>query len=345
MSVRWSCVLLLLGLAACRTPHKSVGVYSLDDDGSSTDRHLQTGSDVGETVTGRMNLPNYADTETATNSARTTASMISHDPALASETLGGRPASAPTSLQSTPAGLQTGEERLAASTNSAVRIGYLPDSANVRTGGSESVAALRIGLPEGPPLLAVTNRSQQHLEIGAALPLKQAAPANPLNFQMGGNQSRPAGASQSTAQINLRTNRNPSSPAPAGQPIHLSLPSGPSSAPRQTVELARLPAGGSIRASQPVSTRVNLPVGDRGIAVDNQGLERPVVIPEVGRGATGVVEAVAQPVDLAPLLAVAHDADWRQRQAERQRAAETARQAERDSLEKSLQQFLQPAAK
>ena len=67
MTGRWSCVVLVLGLAACRTPHKYVSVYSLDDDESSAARQLRAGSDVGETVTGQMNLPNYADTETTTN--------------------------------------------------------------------------------------------------------------------------------------------------------------------------------------------------------------------------------------------------------------------------------------
>lgn len=68
MTGRWPCVVLVLALAACRTPQKNVSVYPLADDESDRASHLHDGSDVGETVTGRMNLPNFADTETTTNS-------------------------------------------------------------------------------------------------------------------------------------------------------------------------------------------------------------------------------------------------------------------------------------
>lgn len=347
MTGRWSCVVLVLGLAACRTPHKNVSVYSLDDDESSAARQLRAGSDVGETVTGRMNLPNYADTETTTNSASATAPSALKEPALSGETPGTNPPPAPAILRPNPGGVPTEAERqLGAAKNSPVRFGLPPGSESVRMGGAEFSASPHGGLSGGSPPLVATNRFQQRLEIGAALPITPVAPAAPLHLQPGGGQPRSAGSTQSAARIDLSADRSPPSTLPASQSIHLSLPAWEYSAPRQTAALADLSTGRSVvGTARSVSPSVNLPVGDRRISGVALGAERPVAIPEVGRGVTGVVEIVAQPVDLAPLLAVAHDADWRERQADRQRAADTARQAERAGLEKSLQQFLQPVTK
>jgi len=347
MTGRWSCVVLVLGLAACRTPHKNVSVYSLDDDESSAARQLRAGSDVGETVTGQMNLPNYADTETTTNSANAAAPSAPKDPALSGEMPGASPTPAPAILRPNPGGVPTETERqLGAATNSPVRFGLPPGSESVRMGGAEFSASPHGGLPGGSPPLVATNRFQQRLEIGAALPINPVASVAPLHLQPGEGQPRPAGSTQSAAGIDLSADRRPPSSLPASQSIHLSLPAWANSAPRQTATLADLSTGRSVAgAARSVSPSVNLPVGDRWISAGGLGAERPVAIPEVGRGATGVVATVAQPVDLAPLLAVAHDADWRERQVDRQRAADTARQAERAGLEKSLQQFLQPVTK
>ena len=70
-----------------------------------------------------------------------------------------------------------------------------------------------------------------------------------------------------------------------------------------------------------------------------------VALPGFDTTAPSGAESLSQPVNLAPLLDGGHDEAWRQRQADQQRAAESARQSERDSLEKTLQQFLQPRAK
>ena len=75
------------------------------------------------------------------------------------------------------------------------------------------------------------------------------------------------------------------------------------------------------------------------------GPARAIALPEVGTAAPNTEEALWKPVDLELLLAGAHDEDWRHCQADQQRAAENARQLERDNLEKTLQQFLQPRSK
>ena len=345
MTGRWSCVLLLLGLAACRTPHKNVSAYMLDDDESSATRHLRAGSDIGETVTGHMNLPNYADTETATNSAVATG-LRPLSTAAPAEAAGSSPAPAPATLRSIPGDLQTSEvRRLGGATNTIPRFDQAPGFENIQPGRTEFSTRPHVEFPGEPPLPAETNRLHQRLEIGSALPAKTATPMESLHLQPG-NRSLPDRSSPPPAQFDLSTNRRPASGVPGSPAIHLSLPVWANSAPRETTPLADLDTGRTAAgASRPAFASVTLPRGEPGASSGAAGLERPVVIPAVGRGATSMVEAVTQPVDLAPLLAVTHDADWRLHQADRQRAAETARQAERDSLEKSLQQFLQPAAK
>jgi len=330
MTGRWLCVVLVLGLAACRTPHKNVSVYSLDDDESSTARQLRAGSDVGETVTGRINLPNYADTETTTNSSVEVESPMAGKPKRLSQDSG----LALTRPQN--------------------------DAGPGREGGVNCI------VPDKLPGKSAAQTEVIHLKPGELPPVAQTNPTARLNLRAGFENSgtgvspvRFPGIAERTGETpvplsdlnrisghTLPGHHSPPSTLPASQSIHLSLPAWANSAPRQTAALADLSTGRSVAgAARFVSSSVNLPVGDRWISAGALGAERPVAIPEVGRGATGVVATVAQPVDLAPLLAVAHDADWRERQVDRQRAADTARQAERDGLEKSLQQFLQPVTK
>ena len=263
MTGRWSCVVLVLALAACRTPQKNVSVYPLADDESDRASHLHDGSDVGETVTGRMNLPNFADTETATNS---------------------------------PA------ETVHQSANVA-----LPDAGQLPVKSATPTEAIRLKADALPPPAAPTNTTA-HLDIPGRSSLQAVVPVS--------------------------------------QSIHLSLPA-------WTNAMARVPAGAPdlvagpspVPVRRPLSTSVNIPVNVARNAAGAPGPVRAVAVPAVGAAASNAEEVVSKPVDLAPLLDGAHDAAWRQRQADQQRAAENARQSARDSLDKTLQQFLQPAAK
>ena len=81
MAGRWSCVALVVVLVvACRTPKKEVSIYPLDDDESGNARHRHTSSDAGNAVTGRVELPNCAGTETATNSTVVAAPATNNTP-------------------------------------------------------------------------------------------------------------------------------------------------------------------------------------------------------------------------------------------------------------------------
>jgi len=134
--------------------------------------------------------------------------------------------------------------------------------------------------------------------------------------------------------------------APVSQPIHLSLPAWTTPAVRETTGLAVPnvnPAPAAVNRQLP--TRVNMPVNISSNSSSAADMAQTVTLPAVGAAATNAVDALSKPVDLEPLLDGVHDEAWRQRQADQQRAAESARQSERDNLEKTLQRFLQPAAK
>jgi hypothetical protein len=72
----------------------------------------------------------------------------------------------------------------------------------------------------------------------------------------------------------------------------------------------------------------------------------PLPLPDASGDSPAPDTNPSKPIDVEPILdATADDADWRQWQLAQQRAAEKARQAERESLTQKLQQFLQPTAK
>ncbi|MEI8315407.1 MAG: hypothetical protein WCG79_08150 [Verrucomicrobiota bacterium] len=262
MTGRWSCVVLVFVLAACRTPQKNVSVYPLADDESGNARHLQTGSDVGETVTGRMNLPNFADIETATNSAISTAPTSNAEPSVA---------------------------------------GALPVTATVQ-------------------------KATIHLE-----PNEMPAPTAHTSV---------------TPRLVIPNGNGAQSVTAANRSIHLTLPAWINSAAREVGGLANVNAGHAVATAQRLSlANVKIPVLVATNSASATIATRAVPLPAVGSAAASVPETLSQPVELEVLLNGAHDDDWRQQQADRQRAAESSRQSERDSLEKALQQFLQSVAK
>ena len=262
MTGRWSCVVLVFVLAACRTPQKNVSVYPLADDESVNARHLQTGSDVGETVTGRMNLPNFDDIETATNSSVATAPPTKTEPPVA---------------------------------------GALPATSTVQ---KATVSLVSSEMPAPTAHTSVTPR---------------------LGIPNGNG-------AQSVTAVN--------------QSIHLTVPAWTNSAPRKVSGLANVNVGHAVATAQRQSlANVKIPVLVATNSASATIATRAVPLPAVGSAAASVPETLSQPVELEVLLNGAHDDDWRQQQADRQRAAESSRQSERDSLEKALQQFLQPVAK
>ena len=344
MTGRWSWVVLVVGLAACRTPQKKVSVYSLDDDDSNVAHHLRAGSDVGDTVTGQINLPHYADTETATNLPIAQAPLAPAGLVTPEGTAEPRAAPGLANLQLNPGGCPNeGVQRSGLTTKLNGSGGFPVGTTGNHVGGTESVAAPRIVLPDGARPVLPTPQHQNRLEVGASGPVESARLGGSVHLPTGGWQARTAeGPTRAAVSINRSPDRSPSLDQPVSQSIHLSFPTPANSIPRQPdVPVDLQPGVGTGGGSHHESTRVPLPLGDRGCSASALGSERSIAVPAVGRPAPNVGEWPPQPVDLAPLLAVAHDADWRQRQAERQRAAETARQAERDSLDKSLQQFLQ----
>ena len=329
MTGRWSCVVLLLALAACRTPQKKISVYSLDPDEFGTGRHLPAGSDVGETLAGRMNLPNYADTETGAS--------------LPGAITLGTSRNAPMTEVDSP---KAGQPRPPSPAVGELPVVPLPSTGGPSAGGETgSQQPVRVGLDSDSKVLPVT-ATQPQLKIGSQLPEKSPAQIEPLHLPTGG-WVLPTGLTNAVARVALRGDHNPGSGAPASSPIHLSLSSWTNSVNRKSAEVIDVNTARSMPAFVPrqFPASVNISAGGTGRLAGGRGPERSVAVPEVGRGATGVVEAVSQPVDLEPLLAGAHDADWRQRQVARQRAEETARQSERDRLAKSLQQLLQPSPK
>ena len=339
MTGRWSCVVLLVALAACRTPQKKVSVYSLDPDEFGTGRHLPAGSDVGETDARRMNLPNYADTETASNSpvatAPATANLL---PVEGESTRAGKPK--PFSPES---GFPLTRSRNDAGP-AAPPVGRgAPDRTAIPprpTGGAAGTnAAVVYGSGDGRGGIV-------NCLVPARLPVESDAQPEALHVPPGGHLS-PVATTNTTAHLDLPVRHNVQNLAPFSQPIHLSLPSWTNSATRKSAGLIDLNHSGPVPAFalRQFPTHVNLAVERTSAVAGGSGPERSVDLPEVGRGRTGGGEPVSQPVDLEPLLAGTQDADWRQRQAERQRAEETARQSERDRLAKSLQQLLQPSPK
>ena len=133
---------------------------------------------------------------------------------------------------------------------------------------------------------------------------------------------------------------------PVSQPIHLNLSAWTNSAIRGTAGLivpSVSPASAPVNRQLPAS--VNMPVNISSNPAGTAGVANAVALPAVGAAATNAVDALSKSVDLEPLLDGVHDEAWRQRQADQQRAAESARQSERDNLEKTLQRFLQPASK
>jgi len=274
MAGRWSCVALVVVLVvACRTPKKEVSIYPLDDDESGNARHRHTSSDAGNAVTGRVELPNYAGTETATNSTVVAAPATNNTPTAILPPANTKPPVAD----------------------------KLPAPATVKT------EALHLKSSELPPMAAPTN---------------------------------------TTAHLGLPGLSGSQSFAPVSQPIHLSLPAWTTPNARETAGLA-VPNVNPSPAVVPrqLPTRVNMPVNISSNSSSAADMAQTVTLPAVGAAATNAVDALSKPVDLEPLLDGVHDEAWRQRQADQQRAAESARQSERDSLEKTLQRFLQPASK
>ena len=182
--------------------------------------------------------------------------------------------------------------------------------------------------------------------VTGELPVKSAAQTEVMTHLKTGELPAPAVSTNATAHFEIPGHSNPQGFAPVSQPIHLNLSAWTNSAVRETASLAGLNAG---QVPAPVhrqlSTSVNIPVNDASNLVAIPGPVRAIALPAVGTVSPSAVEVLSQPVDLVPLLDGAHDEAWRQRQADRQRAAENARQSERDSLEKTLQQFLQPVTK
>jgi len=327
MTGRWPCVVLVLVLAACRTPQKNVSVYPLADDAGGTARHLQAGSDVGETVTGRMNLPNYADTETATNSLVATPPIAaSSPPATTSPATAELPASV--KLTATPA---VQEELIHRQPG-----GLLPPT-NARAGLGDRTASHRPA-PANRPLSAnVTLPGQTGCNsAGAQTETVHLLPGSLL----------PAPPTNTAAHLDISSRRSLPGGAPVSQPIHLNLAGWTNSAARELASSADIAVGHARSdAQRQSSASVTVPVTGAGNSAAGPGAAPAVPLPAVGTAAPTAAEVLSKPVDLEPLLDGGHDEAWRQRQADQQHAAESARQSERDSLEKTLQQFLQPHAK
>ena len=317
MTCRWSCVVLVLVLAACQTPQKKVSVYSLDDDEAGQARHLNAGSDVGDTVTGRINLPEYADTETATNSTAATT------PA---------PALLP---------VHTNESAVVDPSQSQSN-----DVAGLPTGPRCAIAGRTADLAPGGRRTAGTGSGAEHFTIGSKLPVEPPTQSPPIHLQPG--EPVPAALhSNATARLAVPGHTMRQGGAPVSQPIHLSLPALTNSAARLPVSLTNQNLGRPLppSAERQSAISLNVSVNRAGNSVVMTNAVHTVALPGFDTTAPSGAESLSQPVNLAPLLDGGHDEAWRQRQADQQRAAESARQSERDSLEKTLQQFLQPRAK
>ena len=331
MTGRWSCVVLLVALAACRTPQKKVGVYSLDPDEFGTGRYRPAGSDVGETVARRMNLPNYADTETEASRPGVIAPGISNAPLTEVD------------------GPKAGQPRLSNPAVGELPPGSLPSnddrSTGLQTGSQQPV---RIGLDSDAKLVPATaNQPQHRLAIDRSkLSEKSVASSEPVHLAPGGR-AVPSLITNAMVGFDLRGDHNPVSGAPVSQPIHFSLPAWTNSAPRKSAGLIDWNNSGPAPAfaPQPFSANLSRSAGRASTLAGVSRPDRSVDLPDVGKAPIRVVGTESQPVDLEPLLAGSQDADWRLRQTERQRAEETARQSERDRLAKSLQQLLQPGPK
>ena len=331
MTGRWSCVVLVLALAACRTPQKNVSVFSLADDEAGSARYLHNGSDVGETVTGRMNLPNYADTETTTNSTVATVPVADSlssgtiSPTNAELSAAGKlpvtSAAQKEAIHLKPAGLTVQPTQ----TNGVVGLGDLNSSHTPAPADRQLSASVNL------PVKAAGNLSGAQTETIHLMP---------------GGRLPSAVSTNTTANLDVSGRRSPQNGMPVSQPIHLNLSAWTNSSARETASLAYINDGHATASAQrSPSTSVNVPVHVADNAPAAPDMARTVAVPEVGAAAPSTEDASSKPVDLAPLLDDAHDEAWRQRQADRQRAAENARQSERDSLEKTLQQFLQPRSK
>ena len=305
MTGRWSCVVLVLALAACRTPQKNVSVYSLADDGPGGVRHLQTGSDISKTVTGRMNLQNYTGTKTATNATVATEPDANSSPPVETELL---------DTGKLPVKSVTQKETIH------LKLGGLPPP------DTSPMAEVELPVAGKLPVTSTVQKETIHLKPGELPP--QVAQTN------------------ATVRLDILGHHSPQGGVPVSQPIHLNLSAWTNSSAREVDGLSNLNVARSpAPACRQQSTSMNVAVNSTGNLSAAPGLVRAVALPAVGPVTPSAVEGASQPVDLEPLLDGAHDEAWRQRQADRQRAAENARQLERDSLAKTLQQFLQPVTK
>ena len=339
MTGRWSCVLLLAALAACRTPQKKVSIYSLDPDEFGAERHRPAGSDVGETDARRMNLPNYADTETASNSLAATAPGAANLPSVEVEsTLAGKP-----KQFSQESGFPLTRSRNDAEPASPPMGRGTPNRTAIppRPTGGEAGPNATVVCGSGDGRGGIVNWL-----VSARLPVESDAQPEALHVPSGGHLS-PVATTNPTALLDLPVRHNVQNVAPVSQPIHLSLPSWTNSASQKSARLIDWNNSGPATAfaPQPFSANLSRSAWRANTLAGVSGPDRSVDLPAVGKAPIRVVGTESQPVDLEPLLAGSQDADWRLRQTERQRAEETARQSERDRLAKSLQQLLQPGPK
>ena len=302
----WPSVILAGGLllAGCRTPTKTVSVFPIDGEDSVAGSHFRDHSDIGATVTGRMQLPDFGESESgATNSTAGNLPVTNVAPAMTADEL---PAKAVrvTDSQAERESLHLkvpGAEPLATHSNMAMRIN-IPVSPVTSKAGSES---LHMTLPGAEPGMMRSNVTAQFKIPGAP----------------------------TTGMI------------PTSQPIHLSLPAWTNAAGRASVSLAgQIRGNPPVATSQPVVTNLPVPVSPVGILPVALAPARPVT-PEVGDAPLNTPDTLSKSIDLQSLWVGVHDADWREQQAARQRAAEKARQTERDNLDNTLQQLLQRDSK
>ena len=322
---RWSCIVLVFAFAACRTPQKNVSVYPLTDNESGSTRRLDTGSNVGRTETNQVNLPNFTATVTVTNPPDATTPVTGSsqpaksEPSVADE-LPEKSAAQQETVHWQPGGLTAPVVQ----TNAVAGFGNLNDGHTLAPAPRQFSASVNLQVkPAGNSSITPT-KNTIHMKPGE-LPVAQT---------------------NATATLDVPSRHSAQNVATVNRPIHLNWSAWTNSATREVGGLVNLNASHApVVAPQRLSTSVNMPVVVDGNSSSAPVFIRAVTLPEVGTAALSAEGAIAQPVALETLLDGAHDEAWRKRQVDRQRAAESARQSERDSLEKTLQQFLQPISK